>query len=637
MKRPQPDLGAQQLQSFIGNVGGLRKFLRLWGTTTVGGVEVLHPRQYFYPANLRGQDFKKLFKYLGAYESVTTADYKGVENAWMYLNKNNGTLPPANTKGFVADNLNKMWWDPADGDMPTGLTLTTTILIEGLIDDTVTKYDADGEQLPETVSTTSLLDPQWPEATLISAIQADYDALWSTCVITQQGVGVINKGSTTDPVINVSTPDEDDLSPNDPWLSVYSRNVLRSNGPPCTIKSVSVGIGKTESGRLYNTYVVTLEIPYHFINEGSLFVEDISNDINGSYSSKTRRKLSYSNGYYTKKAAKGMSSSDLETDPLLITRPYRLWEDEASEQNALFSSIWYKYGGKWYLRADALRKPRDFGLTYKDVNYYLWPLVDSDYKKEKVPWWKKFVAAVLFVVAVVGSFYSSGATLGWASASAALLAGGLVLTILTLVAGVTGEHGWASAFASISKEIEPLVIVATIITLTSALRGALDKATSEAANQLGKEAVDVTLGETVGYLIQTTAEGIVDNIVQGATDFFSGTVSKASLEFTTNLAKLAMTPEKNKLKDLQERNKDLKAEYEGLTQEMNQEYDALRGFAKIYARPATADWSMYAATFDQPYERGGGPLALGNIQRTTKQALRKADYDDPAFAGIIGL
>jgi hypothetical protein len=44
---------------------------------------------------------------------------------------------------------------------------------------------------------------------------------------------------------------------------------------------------------------------------------------------------------------------------------------------------------------------------------------------------------------------------------------------------------------------------------------------------------------------------------------------------------------------------------------------------------------MYASQFDLPYERGGGNLALGNIQRTTKQALRKADYDDSAFAGIL--
>ena len=40
MKRPQPDLGGVMLQRYINNVGSVRKLLRLWGTTTVEGVEV---------------------------------------------------------------------------------------------------------------------------------------------------------------------------------------------------------------------------------------------------------------------------------------------------------------------------------------------------------------------------------------------------------------------------------------------------------------------------------------------------------------------------------------------------------------------------------------------------------------------
>lgn len=68
---------------------------------------------------------------------------------------------------------------------------------------------------------------------------------------------------------------------------------------------------------------------------------------------------------------------------------------------------------------------------------------------------------------------------------------------------------------------------------------------------------------------------------------------------------------------------------------MNQERDALKGFMKIYSKPATADQSVYASLFDSPYERGGGPLALGNIQRTTKQALRKGIYEDSIFNDIL--
>lgn len=625
MKRPQPDLEGLQLQAFLESVGGVRKFLRLWGTTTVNGVEVLHRRRYTYPSTDRPANFEKLFKYLGLYEDVVNADYKGIKKAWMYLNKNNGVVPPSNLNDFVASNLNSMWWDPADGAIPPDLTLTTTVVIESLIDQTRS----------ESVSTTSLLNPYWTVPALITAVENNYDTLWDTCTITHQGVGVISSGGTTDTAINVTIPDTDDLTPNDPWLGVFSRNVLRTHGPTSTIKDVAVGYGKTEEGRFYPTYVVTIEIPYSFVNTGSLFVEGIVNDLTGIYTSKTRKKRSFPNGYYTKKAITGMDSSDLEDDPSLVSRSYRLWEDESAEQNALFQALWYKYDGKWYLRADALRNPRNFGLTYREVNYYLWPLLDSGYQKKSVPWWKKALAVVVFIIAVVGSFFTGGATLTWASASASLLAGALVLTVLTLVAGIAGEHGWASAFASVSKELEPLLVVATLITLTTALKAGYDKALKTTAEALKKDVAEVTTGEVAQNVVESLVSDYVDSLVKGATDVASGTLSKEGLKFVQDLSSLVMAPEKNKLDTINDRNKDLKTEYEELTKELSREYDTLRGFSQVYAKPATSDWSMYAAVFDQPYERGGGPLALGNIQRTTKQALRKADYSDTAFTGII--
>ena len=80
----------------------------------------------------------------------------------------------------------------------------------------------------------------------------------------------------------------------------------------------------------------------------------------------------------------------------------------------------------------------------------------------------------------------------------------------------------------------------------------------------------------------------------------------------------------------------VKQEYEKLVEENSRESDFLQGFSRIYARPATADWSIYAEEFDMPYERGGGALHIGNIQRTTKQAIRKGTYnEDPIFDNIL--
>lgn len=625
MKRPQPDIGVILQQSFINNVGSIRKFKRLWGTTTVGGVEVLNHRQYYYPTSARSADFEKLFKFLGAYKAVTSASNKGISSAWLYINKNKGTDLGIDYHDFVADNLNQLWWDDADGPKPDNLTLTTTIVIEGLIDTSRTT----------TVATTDLLDPSTPPEQLAQQIETNYETLWDTCVISQQGVGVINKGSFTDEVTKVVTPDEDDLSPNDPWLDVIARYALRDNGIPCTIKDVEIGYGKTEAGRIYPTYVVTLEIPHHTFGPQAVLIEDIVRDLTADYTSRTRNKLSYPNGYYTRQGILAMDSSDLETDPDLITRPYQLWENLATEANALYGNLWINSGGTWYLKAEPFDNPRAYGLTFKKLNSYVMPLLDSGYQKKKVPWWKKAIAIIIFVVAVIYALPSGGTSLKAAAVATAILFGALVLTLFTLVLAATGNHEWASAFMEASKMIEPLVIVATIITMTAAIQKAAEKAAAEAAKQAGKEAAEMTLMDTAEQLISTAVDNMIESIIKGATDFMAGTVSNASMQFANTMIKLFMLPATLKIEDLNSRNKDLKAEYEELAKEMNQEYDVLQGFMYIYAKPATADWSMFAAEFDQPYERGGGPLSLGNIQRTTKQALRKADYVDYAFENIL--
>jgi len=615
MKRPQPDIGDILKASFINDMGSARKFKRLWGTTYVGGVEVLKDRQYYYPSSYRASNFEKLFKFLGAYNDVTASNPKGVSSAWIYLNKNKGSKLPAATpteldttyNDFVAYNLNQMWWDDNDGAIPEGLTITTSIVIEALID---TSRDT-------TVATTSLLSPNWPTEQLISAIQSNYDTLWDTCLISQQGVGVINKGSITDEVSNVVTPDEDDLSPDDPWLAGIARHALRSSsGVNVTIKDVEIGYGKNEAGRLYPTYVLEVEIPYTEFTTDSSLVALIVSDLLADYSSKTRKILSYPNGYWTKQEITAMDSSDLEEDPNIITRPYRLFEDEAVENDPRYTSIWYNYGGTYYLKADVFSNPKNYGLTFRDLYGYVVSLIDSGYKKKKVKWYKKALALVIFVVYVVLLQPQIGYAAAIALASTILLA-------LTLVFALLGMDDWATAFAEVNKALEPLVIVATIVTMVQGFK------------KLAEEAAKDSVEEMIKARVEDFVEKFIQNIVQGAKDLVGGNLTGASLEFANKLTKLLTLPSQIRLEELNSRNKDLKTEYEQLVQEMSRETDVLKGFARIYAKPATADWSMYAATFDQPYERGGGPLHIGNIQRTTKQALRKADYNEPVFDNIL--
>ena len=610
MKRPQPDIGDILRISFINNVGSARKLKRLWGTTTVDGVEVLTLRQYYYPSAARSADFEKLFKFVGAYDQVTTGNYDAIESAWMYFNKNKGSdfvNSAIDADGFISDNMNTMWGTITGGG--SGYTLTTAIVIEGLISDTGAVVDG----------TTTLLDPTWSSEVLAQAVIDNYDALWDTCVISQQGVGTVYKGFTINPTTQAVENIEEILSPEDPWVSAFARNALRSGGVPCYVKDVSLGIVSNEQGNLQYSYVVTVEIPYLDLGPTSGIVQDITTDVTRTYTSNNRTRVSYQNGYYTKQEITAADSSDLETPGDFDARAYLRWEDEAAETNAAFSSLWYNYNGAYYLRADAFSNPRSYGITYKQLYSYVVTLIDTGYKKKKAKWWQKLIAAIVFVIALIYALPTGGASLTLTQMASALVYASLTLTLFSAAFTALGMYEMASAFSEINKAIEPLVMIARVILVVSNILTAIENIKEVSVDQILADAV----------------KDFVDELVTGITDITSGQFTQAAYSLIDRTIKLLTLPSQIKLKDLNDRNRDLNAEYEDLLKEASRETDLLMGFMYVYPKPATADWSMYAATFDYPYERGGGTLSLGNIQRTTKQAMRKGTYTDFAFDNIL--
>jgi hypothetical protein len=643
MKRPQPDIGDRLRQDFLQNVTTVKKLLRLWGTTTVDGVEVLNPRRYYHPVGDRPANYEKLFKYLGAYEDIEqNFDSKGLEAAWLYFNKNKTAKLPVDAGGndlysnyttFVRDNLNKVWWDPADGAMPAGLTLTTAVVIQ--------PSEEMAARNPFSVKIEDLIAQDLTDAALIAAIETNFSDLWQTSRITQQGLGVINKGSLVDAFTGAAVPDEDDLSPNDPWMASLARYAVGDSQVSTTIIDAAVGlnIGRKfgiapESNVLANTVAITIEIDYYNFLSSSTLVGNVAQDLYSVIAAATAKDTlgerrgrapskrgTIDNSVITRQSILQMDASDLNNDITVLTRPYLLWDTASSSINTNYDSIWHTD----LLKADAIRNPRNYGIKYSDLSDYLLSIVEADVRKEKVPFWKKAVAFIIFVIAFV---YSGGlGAKGAVALAKAVLFASMVLSIITLVLSVAGATEWATAFAATSKALEPLVHIATIIMIIDV--------TTRAAETIKKEAKDKALTEVLVDMIKDEAKGMIDDIVEGATKLFTAPLSGASVNFATKLLDLVNMANNNRLSSIQSRNNDLKAEYDKLVAEGYQENDMLQGFMNVYARPATADWSMYAAQFDVPYERGGGPLALGNIQKTTKQALRKGDYDDPIFANIL--
>lgn len=612
MKRPQPDIGQLAATAFIATVGRNRKFIRLWGTQWAGGVEVLRPRQYYYPDNLLSPNHEKLFRFLGVYNDVKGTNGEGIEKAWFTVNKDNGPESFEVKDSYIADNLNRVWWNDADGPMPEGLTLTTSIVIGNGFGFVKSSPD---------------IDMGASKADQAQQIIENYDDLWDKQNITQEGVGVIHKGSSYDAGTDTYAPDEDDLTPDDPWLAILARYALKSEGVPCTIKNVEVGIGKNSLG-MYNTAVVTLEIPYKEFTVTDNIVQKISDDlgpdkyVNNSGSGYLRYLVANvyrSNEHITQATVRKDTFIDPEYDKeqSIVSRRYIPW-DEASTEESSYASLWHKWEGTWCLKAEVFRDPKKYGLTHLKLHNYVFPALDTGYKKKKVPFWKKIVAVIVFIIAVIVTVISNGTASPWMQAAYAVLAGSFALAVGAFLFSAMGMTEMAMAFSSVNKAIEPLVRIAQIIVLVDMVSG---------FQEAFKE------GASAG--LQGVATTIIDNITQGIKDLVKGQITQGSISVVNNVLKAYTSSRKNKLEEINSKNKDIKAEYEQLAQEMAQEDETMRGFMSIYARPATADWSMYASLFDLPYERGGGSLAIGNIQRTTKQAIRKADYDDPAFEQIM--
>lgn len=611
MKRPRPDIGDILKAEFIKNMGNTRKFKRLWGTTSIGSTPVLNLRNYYFPVNFRSSNFEKLFRLLGAYDDVTSSSSKGIDRAWLYLNKNKGDSEYATEetlnayKDFIAFNLETLWGNGNN----TGKVLTTSIVIE----DEFPKYVEDNDNtswVDASFRSTRYLSTSWGKNTLITRVKNDYANIWNTALVSQQGTGIIRDGHTIDPETLIKIENIEELSIDDPWLDILARYSLLFTGETgVKVLSVEKGYKKSLSGHLCSTFVFDVEIPFFQLGGDSSIVQKIASDVLGSYPSVVKGIPYYPNGYYTKRGMLALKGLD-DTSP--INRNYRLVEEEELNYNAIYASLWQWSGGKPYLKAAAIQNPKQFGITHKELYSYITSCVDTDYKKKKVKWYKKALAVVIFVVSII---YLQP-QLGYA---AAIVVSSIVLNLISLAATSAGEEDWGQAFSETSATLEPLVTVASIYLLVTGL--------ANVANDIAKKGV--------GTYLQDQTSSMVDGIVQGATDVISGSVTPAGIKFASSMVELTTLVKRNELERIGDRNKDLQSQYDKLNEEAYQENDALRGFARIYSKPATSDWSHYASLFDLPYERSGGALSLGNVQKTTKQAMRKASYDDSAFDNIL--
>ena len=91
---------------FVGSLKFKNKFIRLWGTQTIDGVEVLRERFEVYP-NTRSERVQKLLRHIGADKDVNSADMGSVESYYFWINPSKAeTLSQDNIEDLIAEKVN---------------------------------------------------------------------------------------------------------------------------------------------------------------------------------------------------------------------------------------------------------------------------------------------------------------------------------------------------------------------------------------------------------------------------------------------------------------------------------------------------------------------------------------------------
>ena len=91
---------------FIGSLKFKNKFVRLWGTTSIDGVQVLNQKFEVYP-NTEALHIQRFLKHIGSQSQINEADFDGVESYYFWLNASKAdTLDQEDLNDIIASKIN---------------------------------------------------------------------------------------------------------------------------------------------------------------------------------------------------------------------------------------------------------------------------------------------------------------------------------------------------------------------------------------------------------------------------------------------------------------------------------------------------------------------------------------------------
>lgn len=566
MKRPQPDLKEKILSEFISKKGKLARFKRLWGTTMLNGEEVfVYGRAEHRIDKDRTKATDDLLRWLGAYNEVKNARWKGVERAWLYLNYNKDGLPNF-SKEILSNNLTK-----AVQDSPkVWLTIGPKIKYSGL-----GNYGAPAEAPP--------LNPVLDEDNynvadidaFITEVRGVYDTLWDNDYLLK-GTG------------------------EDRYKNLLAKYLLRKNQTDVlftpikaykTVKSMSIAYHYRKynyNTEEYETVVIHKAEPLDvFVIEFDVDASSI--DIEDSLVQ-----------YILEDGASGVYSTIYNNKDTGNTLLSGFFDDDYEPVGITYNSdLWVLESNGVYLKTSAIGP--DSPLSLDSQIALVFGCIDQDYEEEEAEWWEKIVVIVVVIIAIVLSPWSGGTSLYAVSVAitTAVVYVSIALTLLAMIANEMGNYSLGSAASKLNKQIAPLVQIASLYLVITGL---------------------YTQGQNIysagGGTASGMAQEVVDMAINAVTDMSFNSAVRITNMVVNKLQQMDMDDLQRKIK----REESRIAEY-AETKEQAETRHLWMEMIKSEPNLTAKDNSIYAQLYDRPYEWWSSDYHTGNIQNTTVSAL----------------
>lgn len=588
MKRPQPDFGEVAMANYLQNLGFIEKFIKLWGTTTIQGEEVLVYKNDFYK-NMSANT-KQLAKWLKLYDNLTNQKMKGIKSAWLYLNPSKG------------DNLSIY-----DDILAANLTAA---IGDGLLIDVSLhpKPDNFNRSNPQ-FTYPNIVAPTTDQAALIAEIKTKFSGYYYGGYYCDTNTSDRYKDAVGKYLLITNSVDYD------------IRRVVR------VTDYISVPVARTGfdgddsySGVTYKavpvkSYKITLYVKNITLSPTSAIVTAVLADL----AKKTDNPLTDYNLIDLKRRL-GSSVFDGEDDPDWEGPNYvdpinygpsgTMWVSKR-DGFPIFEAKGFRI--KSYLKTSFLR---DNSIQVADRVKYLISLIDVDYKEKSSSFFEKIVAIVIIVAAVVFAAPSGGGSLTLLNVATFVLTVAFYISIASIALSKMGFDGIALSLNDFLKAAAPLIKVASVIAIVGTLRNIA----TQGATSLGGE------GATIAEV------GLRDAFIEGVKlqfrDMFTSSLTDVSMEQLTKNLNMVMDfyAEQDK-KDLQKKIKREEAkiaEYEEAMEQSRTNHTLMDAMKSMY-NPLTRDYSYYDNIYDRPYEWWATPYHTGCMQANGVSAFWTTD------------